>query len=317
MAYLNALVGREPGGLLEVRWRHEDGMRRGVYRAADELPAAVRAILELGASTDVYVGCAPRAERAGGVDAVARAWVLWADCDTAESIAALQAFRPAPAIVVRSGSGENRHAYWTLTGPIDAETATAGNRRLAHALGADSGAVTSAATILRPPGSANFKHTPPTRVRTERIQPWRRVSARALLTELPDPPTRTAGAAKRRAIADTDDDDPLRRVAPAVYVQALTGLMAGRDGKVSCPFHGPDRTPSLHVYEDPAAGWYCYSCQRGGSIYDLGAEVFGLATRGREFIQLRRRLHAVLGAWAPVRRVHSGDTGDGHRADDT
>jgi len=103
MAYLNALVGREPEGVLEVRWRHEDGMRRRVYRAADELPTATTAILELGASTDVYVGCAPRAGRAGGLDAVARAWVLWADCDSPQAIAALQAFRPAPAIVVCSG----------------------------------------------------------------------------------------------------------------------------------------------------------------------------------------------------------------------
>jgi hypothetical protein len=103
MAYLNALVGRESGGLLEVRWRYEDGMRRGVYRAADELPAAVRAILELGASTDVYVGCAPRTGRPGGLNAVARAWVLWADCDSPQAIAALQAFRPTPAILVRSG----------------------------------------------------------------------------------------------------------------------------------------------------------------------------------------------------------------------
>ena len=317
MAYLNALVGREPGGLLEVRWRHEDGMRRGVYRAADELPAAVAAILERGARSDVYVGCAPRAGRAGGLDAVARAWVLWVDCDTPQAVAALRGFAPAPAIVVRSGTGEHRHAYWTLTGPIDADAVTAGNRRLAHALGADVGAVTTAATILRPPGSANFKHTPPTRVRAERMQPWRRVSACALLAELPDLPTRAAGAVERRAGGDTDDDDVLRRVAPAVYVQALTGPTVGRDGKVSCPFHGLDRTPSLHVYEDPAAGWYCYSCQRGGSIYDLGAEVFGLMTCGREFVELRRRLHAALGAWAPVRRVHSGDTNDGQRADDT
>jgi hypothetical protein len=316
MAYLNALMGRERGGLLEVRWRHEDGMRRRVFRASDELPAAVRAILELGARTDLYVGCAPRTGGAGGLDAVARAWVLWADCDSLRSVAALQAFRPAPAILVRSGSGENRHAYWTLTGPVDAEAASDGNRRLAHALGADAGAVTSAATILRPPGTLNFKHTPPTRVRAERVQPWRRVSARALLAELPDPPTRTAGAVEGRAGGDTDDGDPLRRVAPAVYVQALTGLAPGRDGKVSCPFHGPDRTPSLHVYSDPADGWYCYGCQRGGSIYDLGAEVFGLATRGREFIELRRRLHAALAAWAPA-RVHSGDADDGRRADDT
>jgi hypothetical protein len=37
---------------------------------------------------------------------------------------------------------------------------------------------------------------------------------------------------------------PLREISPLVYVQALTGLTPGRDGKVSCPFHGADRTPS-------------------------------------------------------------------------
>ena len=58
--------------------------------------------------------------------------------------------------------------------------------------------------------------------------------------------------------------------------------------------------PSLHVYDDPAAGWYCYGCGRGGSIFDLGAEVFGLATRSREFVELRARLQAALGAWAPA-----------------
>jgi len=100
MAYLNALVGREPGGLLEVRWRHEDGMRRRVYRAAGELPAAVRAILRLGARTDVYFGCAPRAG-APGAWTRSRVWVLWVDCDGPQAIAALQTFRPAPAIVVR------------------------------------------------------------------------------------------------------------------------------------------------------------------------------------------------------------------------
>jgi DNA primase len=121
---------------------------------------------------------------------------------------------------------------------------------------------------------------------------------------------------ERRPVGDTDDEDPLRRVPPVVYVQALTGLEVGRDGKVPCPFHGTDRTPSLHVYAEPAAGWYCYSCGRGGSIYDLGAEVFGLSTRGRDFVELRRRLHAALGAWAPA-TAHSDDTGDGHRAGDS
>lgn len=300
LVYLSALVGREPSGLLEVRWRHGAGMKRRVYRVGDELGAAAAAIVELGSRTDVYVGCAPRRRRAGGLDAVQRVWVLWADCDTPEAIAALDAFRPAPAIVVRSGSGENRHAYWTLSGPIGVEEATTANRRLAHVLDADGGAVTMAATILRPPGTANFKHTPAVAVVAERIQPWRRVSARRLVGELDDPPARATPRAECRDVGDISDDDGLRQVAPAVYVQALTGLSAGRDGKVSCPFHGEDRTPSLHVYEEPAAGWYCYGCGRGGSIFDLGGEVFGLSTRGPEFVELRARLQAALGAWAPA-----------------
>jgi hypothetical protein len=48
--------------------------------------------------------------------------------------------------------------------------------------------------------------------------------------------------------------------------------------------------PSLHVYAAPERGWCCYSCRRGGSIYDLAAELWGVGTRGREFLELRRRL---------------------------
>lgn len=297
--YLAALVGRERTALLEVRWRHDGSMRRRVYRTADQLPAATAAILMLGARTDVYVGCAPRLRRAGGLEAVARAWVLWVDCDTPQAVTELRAFTPAPSIVVRSGTGEHRHAYWTLTGPVSTQAVTAGNCRLAHALGADAGAVTTAATILRPPDTHNFKYHPPTPVVAERLQPWHRISATRLLEGLPDPPEPPAVAVADRRVAE--EDDALRQVPPAVYVQVLTGLTPGRSGKVSCPFHGEDRTPSLHVYSDPADGWYCFGCQRGGSIYDFGAEVFGLSTRGREFVELRRRLHEALAACVPMR----------------
>ncbi len=298
VVYLGALVGREHTGLLEVRWRHGNGMRRRVYRAADELPVAVTAILELGARTDVYVGCAPRAGRAGGLDVIARVWVLWVDCDTSQAIAAMGAFTPPPSIVVRSGSDEHRHAYWTLDRPIAANAATAGNRRLAHALGADASAVTTAATILRPPDTRNFKHRPPTPVIAERLQPWLRVSPTQLLDQLPDPPRPPEPLPQ--TLAHRHEDDALRHVPPVIYIQVLTGLTPGRDGKVSCPFHGEDRTPSLHVYTDPADGWYCFGCQRGGSIYDLGAEVFGLSTRGRDFVELRRMLHEALSAGVPT-----------------
>lgn len=67
-----------------------------------------------------------------------------------------------------------------------------------------------------------------------------------------------------------------------------------RGRKVACPSHAPDRTPSLHVYDDRARGWYCYGCRRGGSVYDLGSVVFGLGTRGDDFRLLQQRLDAEL-----------------------
>jgi RepB DNA-primase from phage plasmid/CHC2 zinc finger len=302
LGYLTALVGREADGVLETRWRHQGGMRRQVWHVAAELPAAAAAIAALGERTDVYVGCAARREWPGGLDELARVWVLWVDCDTPAAVDALRAFTPAPAIVIRSGSCENRHAYWTLTRPITAAAATAANRRIAHALGADPGAVTSAAAILRPPGTRNHKHTPAASVVAERLQPWRRVNAARLVDELDEPPEAASPPLRRPAVRPAPgraELDGLRDVPPRVYVEALTGLRPGRGGKVSCPFHGPDTTPSLHVYETAADGWYCYGCGRGGSVFDLGAEVWGLSTRGPDFVELRKRLRDALSAWAP------------------
>jgi len=56
-----------------------------------------------------------------------------------------------------------------------------------------------------------------------------------------------------------------------------------------------DRTPSLHVYEDPQRGWFCFGCARGGSIYDLAGLLLGRSTRGEDFIELRRELTAMIG----------------------
>ena len=95
-------------------------------------------------------------------------------------------------------------------------------------------------------------------------------------------------------------------VSPRVYVERLTGAPVGRSGKVRCPFH-EDRTPSLHVYEDPRRGWYCFGCGRGGSIYDFAGLLLGRGTRGEDFIELRRELARSSvdrpGAWGPVHRL--------------
>ena len=53
-----------------------------------------------------------------------------------------------------------------------------------------------------------------------------------------------------------------------------------------------DHTPSLQLYEHD---WYCYgACRTGGSIYDLGALLYGLGTRGHDFLELRQRLAEEL-----------------------
>ena len=87
-----------------------------------------------------------------GATRCGRGWVLWADCDDAAATAALATFEPRPSIIVRSGTASNAHAYWPLLAPAAVDELAAANRRLAHALGADDGAVTNAAAILRPPG---------------------------------------------------------------------------------------------------------------------------------------------------------------------
>jgi hypothetical protein len=87
--------------------------------------------------------------------------------------------------------------------------------------------------------------------------------------------------------------DPLLLVPAPVYFERLTGLRVGRSGKLHCLFHD-DRTPSLHVYPEPGRGWFCFGCQRGGSVYDLAALLLGRETRGRAFLELRRELEELL-----------------------
>jgi hypothetical protein len=77
-------------------------------------------------------------------------------------------------------------------------------------------------------------------------------SAAAVTDHLPPPRLVAGGRARGRE--ERRSKDPLLALEPRSYVEALTGLRVGRDGKVSCPFH-EDRTPSLHVYETPAGGW--------------------------------------------------------------
>jgi hypothetical protein len=72
----------------------------------------------------------------------------------------------------------------------------------------------------------------------------------------------------------------------------LAGLEADRGGKVRCPFHDPDRTPSLQLYDD--GSWYCFGCRRGGSIYQFAALLWNVAHTRRSPIELRSSLAQIF-----------------------
>jgi hypothetical protein len=289
--YLRALFdGYEPGALIEVRSRYRGGMRPAFFAATDTFTAA-RTIVREGLRTDVYVGVAARRRRAGGKQAIEEIRTLWADIDTADARAALEALPVAPAIVIASGTVGHLHAYWLLQRPVAIATAESANRRLAAQLHADSGAVTNAAAILRPPGTYSFKTDPPTPVVLERLDDELTTvyAATAGIAEDPTPPAATAAAPAPRV-----GEDPLRALNPAHYVSALTGQTVGRSRKISCPFH-EDRTPSFHVYERPEDGYYCFGCKAyGHSAYDLASALWSLQTRGEDFLQLRARLYELF-----------------------
>ncbi len=287
--YLSALFARaRPASFIEVRFRIAGGMGRA-FHASGNIDQVAESIGELAPHTDVYVGVLPPQRRGGGRDDLERAGhALWVDCDTPGSALALAAFCPAPSIIVRSGTGENRHGYWLMSEAASIERIEEANYRLARALGAD---VASAdpARILRPP-ALNHKHHPPSPVELERCT----ATAYPRLADVTGLLPVVAPQLRREQRDPRESDDPLLELAPAVYVERLTGQRVSRAGKVSCPFH-EDRSPSLHVYADPAAGWYCFGCRQGGSVYDFAGLLWGLSTRGPEFAELADELCRVFG----------------------
>ena len=177
--FLRVLAGGpagDPGELLELRYRVGDGQRMGqLFEPAARARGLATRALALGRRTDVYVGCAPRVRRHGGRRAIERGYVLWADCDGEQAVAALHAFEPAPSIVIASGSGSNCHAYWPLAAPLD--------RRRARA--------------RQPPARARARRRP--RLRRRRTDPARArhalAQARAADRRRGDPaPTSNAGS---------------------------------------------------------------------------------------------------------------------------
>ncbi|MFL5878126.1 MAG: hypothetical protein ACJ76T_19930 [Solirubrobacteraceae bacterium] len=241
--YLAALFGPTPGALLDIRVR-----RGGAAMTQHFAPArgglAGSLIVELGAGADVYLGVLPRRREHGGKDGLMRhGWTLWAYCDTPQATAALEAFAPSPSLIVASGSPGHRHAYWLLRRPLELADVERANRRLAAALSADGGAVTNAATILRPPSTHNFKGDELRPVRLLDAASLRQYRAAQIVGTLPDLQS-PGGQGSGRGTPRPTDGDPLLEIAPRDYFRVLVGREPNRAGKLRCPLH-PDHTPSL------------------------------------------------------------------------
>ena len=183
-SYLDVLTaGANAGELLELRYRltDADGLGRYFEPVGSAHALATRALI-LARTTDTYIACAPRLRRGGTFGDVAASAVVWADLDTPHAVERLERFSPAPAVVIASGTDTNVHAYWALTERASAQDLASTNRKLAHALAGDGGSVTNAAAILRPPGTRNHKHEPPTRVEALQLEPSRRLPLDEMMT---------------------------------------------------------------------------------------------------------------------------------------
>jgi hypothetical protein len=299
-SWLGMLFGAEPeGSFVEVRWRLRRGAGMGREFIPIRAPRLAETIVARGAETDVYVGVAPRAREDGTRAGVDRVHAIWADVDDAEALARLRAFTPRPSIVVRSGSPDSVHAYWALWPPISPDQAEVANRRIAHAIGADRRAV-DAARILRPPDTVNWKGDEPTAVELGYFEAEVH-TVEQVVGSLPDPPAerapaRPTGVPRPHA---SRGSGALDSIPPPVYFEALTGETPCRDGKVRCPLPDhEDRTPSCHVYDDPAQGFYCFGCNRGGTIIDLGAALWSIEPRGAGYHQIRERIEHELRSMA-------------------
>jgi hypothetical protein len=287
-SYLALLAGGAPSSqFLELRFRVGAQQLVNDFFPAHEPNALIRAIREKCSRTDVYVGCAPRTRRSGTKDAIDQVWTLWAECDGDEAAERLRRFRPQPALIIASGSGANCHGYWPLSSPLSPRRAEAANLRLIQAVGADPNCF-DASRILRPPGTWNHKRTPPTPVGVQRLHAALRFTVEEVVDHLPSV---GQDVLRRRwdVPARESHEDPLLSIAPDVYVSDLLRVRVGRNRKVSCPFH-EDKRASFHVYPTGAQGWCCFSCRRGGTIYDLAAGLWGMGTRGRDFIRVREQL---------------------------
>lgn len=85
------------------------------------------------------------------------------------------------------------------------------------------------------------------------------------------------------------------------FLQSV-GVPVDRQGNALCPFHR-DTNKSLKVYRDPARGWHCFGCHKGGSVIDMCMLWYGITFR-----QAVTRLDADFGLGLPLTQRQTAHT---------
>jgi hypothetical protein len=154
--YLVTFTGQQSGRSNDLEhtkqrsWRWPD--------EAEDAAAYLEAESERG--RDAYFGVHLFREKGTrrGEDAAEEILALWVDGDGAK----VPEEWPQPTAVVESSPGRE-HFYWRLTRPIAPEEAAQLNRRLCYGMGGDKGKW-GLGTVLRAPGTLNYKRERPTLV---------------------------------------------------------------------------------------------------------------------------------------------------------
>lgn len=91
-------------------------------------------------------------------------------------------------------------------------------------------------------------------------------------------------------------DEIKRRVTVKQLCDALD-IQVNRSGFAYCPFHADRKGRSLRVYDGPPSSFFCYGCQKGGSVID-----FAMAYYGIDYRQAVARLDDLFDLGLPLTR---------------
>lgn len=109
------------------------------------------------------------------------------------------------------------------------------------------------------------------------------------LRPVPSPPSRSLSKSEIALMRAS-----LVTVPAETFVERLAGVEVPSHRMIRCPLPDhEDRTPSCRVYDQ---SWRCFGCDRGGSVFELAAGMWGfsLPLRGADFVEVLKRLAPVF-----------------------